>query len=56
MRECLLKSSKSGTENFLMLMFPESTLFRQAWERGEIDEKVLLKLLGKPTVRISSII
>ncbi|MFB0910857.1 MAG: Na-translocating system protein MpsB, partial [Flavobacterium sp.] len=28
-------------------VFPESTLFRQAWEKGEIDEKVLLKLLGE---------
>jgi putative effector of murein hydrolase len=30
--------------------------FRQAWEKGEIDENILLKLLGKSTVRISSII
>jgi uncharacterized protein YbcC (UPF0753/DUF2309 family) len=28
-------------------VFPESALFRQAWEKGEIDEKVLLKLLGE---------
>jgi hypothetical protein len=27
-------------------VFPES-VFRQAWEKGEIDEKVLLKLLGE---------
>jgi hypothetical protein len=25
----------------------------QAWEKGEIDENILLKLLGKSTVRIS---
>jgi hypothetical protein len=34
-------------------VFPESTVFRQAWEKGEIDEKILLKLLEKTTVRIS---
>jgi uncharacterized protein YbcC (UPF0753/DUF2309 family) len=34
-------------------VFPESTVFRQAWEKGEIDENILLKLLGKSTVRIS---
>jgi uncharacterized protein YbcC (UPF0753/DUF2309 family) len=27
--------------------FPESTVFRQAWEKGEIDENILLKLLEK---------
>jgi hypothetical protein len=26
-------------------VFPESTVFRQAWEKGEIDENILLKLL-----------
>ncbi|CAM2824117.1 DUF2309 domain-containing protein [Flavobacterium frigoris] len=26
-------------------VFPETNLFRQAWEKGEIDEKVLLELL-----------
>jgi uncharacterized protein YbcC (UPF0753/DUF2309 family) len=33
-------------------VFPESTVFRQAWEKGEIDENILLKLLGKSTVRL----
>jgi uncharacterized protein YbcC (UPF0753/DUF2309 family) len=28
-------------------VFPESTVFRQAWEKGEIDENILLKLLGE---------
>jgi hypothetical protein len=28
-------------------VFPESMVFRQAWEKGEIDKKVLLKLLGE---------
>jgi uncharacterized protein YbcC (UPF0753/DUF2309 family) len=28
-------------------VFPESTVFRQAWEKGEIDENILLKLLEK---------
>jgi hypothetical protein len=27
-------------------VFPES-VFRQAWEKGEIDENILLKLLGE---------
>jgi hypothetical protein len=31
----------------------ECYVFRQAWEKGEIDENILLKLLGKSTVRIS---
>jgi uncharacterized protein YbcC (UPF0753/DUF2309 family) len=26
-------------------VFPETTLFRQAWDKGEIDETILLKLL-----------
>jgi hypothetical protein len=41
-----LKSSKSGTK-FLMRMFFQNPLFRQAWEKGEIDENILLKLLEK---------
>jgi uncharacterized protein YbcC (UPF0753/DUF2309 family) len=52
MRECHLKSSKSGTKILNANVFPESTVFRQAWEKGEIDENIL-KLLGKSTVRIS---
>jgi hypothetical protein len=28
-------------------MFFQSTVFRQAWEKGEIDENILLKLLGE---------
>jgi uncharacterized protein YbcC (UPF0753/DUF2309 family) len=34
-------------ENYSMRIFPESTVFRQAWEKGEIDENILLKLLGE---------
>ena len=26
-------------------VFPETSLFRQAWEKGEIDEELLLELL-----------
>jgi hypothetical protein len=28
-------------------VFPETTLFRQGWEKGEIDKKVLVELLGE---------
>jgi uncharacterized protein YbcC (UPF0753/DUF2309 family) len=31
----------------LMRMFFQNPLFRQAWEKGEIDENILLKLLEK---------
>jgi uncharacterized protein YbcC (UPF0753/DUF2309 family) len=34
-------------ENTQCDVFPESTVFRQAWEKGEIDENILLKLLGE---------
>jgi hypothetical protein len=46
MRECHLKKQLIRHENFNNV-FPESTVFRQAWEKGEIDENILLKLLGE---------
>jgi hypothetical protein len=46
MRECHLKKQLIRHETQCEC-FPESTVFRQAWEKGEIDENILLKLLGE---------
>jgi uncharacterized protein YbcC (UPF0753/DUF2309 family) len=47
MRECHLKKQNQARKFLNANVFPESTLFRQAWEKGEIDENILLKLLGE---------
>jgi uncharacterized protein YbcC (UPF0753/DUF2309 family) len=47
MRECLLKAVNQARKFLNANVFPESSVFRQAWEKGEIDEKLLLKLLEK---------
>ena len=39
------KAVKSAKELLNANVFPETALYRQAWEKGEIDEKVLLDLL-----------